>query len=117
MYELRIYKNEYSERQLAYIRKHYTVVNETEKVLSIESTEDEINKIQSAMFRTDEQFKKIFPEYMTKVDRELYTAAKLAELKSHIADTLLDCINNGDTDSEEFASVRSFYLHDLCLIN
>lgn len=116
MYELRIYKNEYSERQLAYIRKHYTVVGETEKVLRIESTEDELDKVQSAMFRTDEQFKAVFPDYMTKAERELYTATKLAELRSHIADTLLDCINNGETDSEEFANVRSFYLHDLKML-
>lgn len=113
VFTLIVHKNEYSERQINYIRCSFNVTKETDKTMEVEESHYIINKIQRTIFCSDEQFKAEFSDYMSKTARQVYTANKLADLKIQIGKTLLDCVNNGDTDSEEFALVRYIYLYDL----
>lgn len=112
-YSLRIYKNEYGVRHLNFIRKTFTVSGETEKVLTIIGEEVELEKVMSAMFLTDEQFKAIFPDFQTEKECAEWTRKQLADLKDNIAKTLCRIINDGDTNNPLFAKFRSFYLNEL----
>lgn len=112
-YSLQVYKNEYGVRHLNFIRKTFTVSGETEKVLTIIGEEVELEKVMSAMFLTDEQFKAIFPDYQTEKECQEWTCKQLADLKDNIAKTLCHIINDGDTNNPLFAKFRSFYLNEL----
>jgi hypothetical protein len=112
-YSLNIYKNEYQEAHLAFIRKHFTVSDETEKVLTIVGIDYKLEKVMSGMFATDEQFKALFPDYQTEKERQEWTRKELADLKDTIARTLCRIINDGDMNNPLFDKFRSFYLNEL----
>lgn len=112
-YSLNIYKNEYQEAHLVFIRKHFTVSDETEKVLTIVGIDYKLEKVMSGMFATDEQFKALFPDYQTEKERQEWTRKELADLKDNIATTLCRIINQGDINNPMFEKVRKFYLSEL----
>lgn len=112
-YSLNIYKNEYQETHLAFIRKHFTVSGETEKVLTIVGNDSQLEKVMSGMFATDDQFKAIFPDYQTAKERAEWTNKELADLKDNIATTLCHIINQGNIDNPLFVKFRNFYLNEL----
>lgn len=112
-YSLCVYKNEYSERQVDYFRKAFRVADENEKTLLIIGEGTELDKVMSAMFTTDEQFKALFPEYQTRKEREEWTNKALADLKDNVARTLCKIINQGETDNVLFDKFRTFYLNEL----
>lgn len=113
-YSLRVYKNEYAELHLSFIRKAFKVNFETEKVIEIVGEQELIEKVMSGMFCTDEQFKAIFPEYQTRKEREEWTSKELENLKATIATTLCRVINQGEPSGELFIKFREFYLNQLC---
>lgn len=80
-YSLRIYKNEYAELHLNFICKAFKVNLETEKVIEIVGEQEQLEKVMSGMFCTDEQFKALFPEYQTRKEREEWTSKELETLK------------------------------------
>lgn len=106
----RLYKDEYNEAQLNYIHKTYKMYEESPSVLTIEGTPEELRKAAGAIYLSDEEFKKIFPEYLTLEERQEYTAKKLKDLKLHIAGVLCQIIENGDRESKDFKDYRDFYL-------
>lgn len=112
-YSLNIYKNEYQEAHLAFIRKHFTVSGETEKVLTIVGIDYKLEKVMSGMFATDDQFKAIFPEYQTATERAEWTNKELADLKDNVATTLCRIINQGNINNPLFVKFRNFYLNEL----
>ncbi|MCM1165187.1 MAG: hypothetical protein NC311_11750 [Muribaculaceae bacterium] len=110
-YTLRIYKNEYQPAQINYIKGVSEVLEESDKVITIKGDETMLNKIQSAMFLSDERFKEVFPEYVTVAERQAITRQELDNLKATIANTLCDCIRDGVTDNNDFFwELRDFYL-------
>lgn len=106
----RLYKDEYNEAQLNYIHKTYKIYEESPSVLTVEGTPEELRKAAGAIYLSDEEFKKIFPEYLTLEERKAYTAERLKDLERHIAGVLCQIIENGDRESEEFWAYRDFYL-------
>lgn len=117
-YTLRIYKNEYQPAQLNYIKGAFEVLDESDKVITIKSDETMLYRVQSAMFLDDERFKEVFPEYVTVAERQAITRQKLDALKTTIATTLCDCINDGVTENNTFFwELRDFYLDKIAHIN
>ena len=85
---LRIYKNEYQASHLNYIKSVFDVTKESEKTIEIVGEETLLAKVQLGMFATDEQFKNIFPDYVTVLERQAITNKELEDLKDQIATTL-----------------------------
>lgn len=114
-YTLNVYKAEYNEFQLRYIRENYTVLTETDNVITISGSKSKLEKIMKNCFVSDEEFKETFPEYITKKERELHTLVKFNALKSQIQTALLEAINDNCTDSEIFNKFQEFYIHEFDL--
>jgi hypothetical protein len=114
-FTVRIYLNEYTEEQLRYISEHYTISYNSAKVMFVEVTggKEEADKLESACFKTDEQFKAIYPDFLTPYDR-LETSRRLfrelaARVNEDVTDTLLEVMQKGMTpkDSRKLLSYRA----------
>ena len=109
----RIYKNELDGNRLDYIRKRYsTHIVETEKVLTVEGEKEDILKLYENYLLSDSQFKKAFPDYMTRAERAVYTNDKVEEVKSYVQNALLDIIAKGELNAE-YEMLRRLYLEHL----
>ena len=109
---LRIYKNEVSESRLNFIRRTFTVFEESENVLSVEGSEEDIVKLYDNCLLSDERFKQAFPNYMTRAERAEYTLKKVEEVKSYVQNALLEIIAKGELNAE-YAMLRNLYLEHL----
>lgn len=109
---LRIYKDEISDNRLNFIRRTFTVFEESEKVLSVEGSGEDIVKLYDNCLLSDERFKQAFPNYMTRAERAEYTLTKLEGVKSYVQNALLEIIANGELN-EDFARLRQLYLQYL----
>lgn len=105
---LRVYKNEYEPKQIAFIATQFDVVFESESMLTISGTPDDLERVMSAMFCNEEQFKTIFPKFITEAERQAYTTARYNDAKRLIQTTLLEIINHGIVGSE-FQKLYSIY--------
>lgn len=109
---LRIYKDEIDGNRLNFIRRTFTVFEESEKVLSVEGSEEDIVKLYDNYLLSDEQFKQAFPDYMTRAERAVYTNDKVEEVKSYVQNALLDIIAKGELNAE-YEMLRRLYLEHL----
>ena len=109
---LRIYKNEIDATRLAFIRKSFSIYEETEKVLTVEGSRDEILKLYDNYLLNDAQFKEAYPEYMTYTERVAYTEKMCECIKNYFRSTLCEIIDNGE-ETEEFKRMRKLYLNEL----
>lgn len=109
---LRIYKNEIDATRLAFIRKHFIVFEESEQVLTVEGSKDDILKLYDNYLFSDEQFKEAYPEYMTYTERVAYTEKMCECIKNYFRSTLCEIIANGE-ETEEFRRMRKLYLNEL----
>ena len=109
---LRIYKNEISENRLNFIRRTFTVFEESERVLSVEGSEEDIVKLYDNCLLSDERFKQAFTEYQTYTERLEYTREKCESIKAYFRHTLCDIIANGEA-TEEFRQLQRIYLDNL----
>ena len=109
---LRIYKNEIAEDRLKFIRKSFTVAEESEKVLTVEGEKETICTLFNYYLSSDADFKAAFPEYMTYTQRVAYTEKMCRRIKDDFAQTLCNIINNG-AETAEFARLRDLYLNEL----
>ena len=109
---LRIYKNEVAADRLSFIRKSFTVSEESEKVLTVEGSKNDILKLYNNYLLDEAQFKAAFPEYMTYTQRVAYTEKMCRRIKDDFAQTLCNIINNG-AETAEFARLRDLYLNEL----
>ena len=109
---LRIYKNEIDAIRLAFIRKYFIVFAESDKVLTVEGSKDDIIKLYDNYLLDDAQFKEAYPEYMTHEERVKYTEKMCECIKSYFRDTLCEIMNNGE-ETPEFARLRKIYLDEL----
>ena len=109
---LRIYKNEYSENQLRYIRNNFEVFTESENVIIISGSESRLEDLMSLTFSTDEDFKKLFNDYLTEEERVDNTKKEIRHLADEFRNSLLQIINNGIAGAE-FAELRKIYFNEI----
>lgn len=109
---LRIYKNEIDATRLAFIRKSFSVYEESEKVLTVEGSKDEILKLYDNYLLNDSQFKAAYPEFMTYSERVRYTEEKCESIKDYFRNTLCELISNGEK-TDEFMRLCEIYLNEL----
>ena len=109
---LRIYKNEIDATRMAFVRKHFVVFEESEQVLTVEGSKDDILKLYDNYLLSDAQFKEAYPEYMTYTDRVAYTEKKCECIKTYFRTTLCEIIHNGER-TPEFARLRKIYLNEV----
>ena len=109
---LRIYKNEIAADRLSFIRKSFSIYEESEKVLTVEGSKDDILKLYENYLIDEAQFKAAYPEFMTYSERVVYTDKMCKSIKDYFRDTLCEIINNGE-ETPEFARLRKIYLNEL----
>lgn len=109
---LRIYKNEIDATRLAFIRKSFSIYKESEKVLTVEGSKDDILKLYDNYLLSDAQFKEAYPDFMTYAERVAYTEKMCECIKNYFRNTLCEIIANGE-ETEEFRRMRKFYLNEL----
>ena len=109
---LRIYKNEINFDRLAFIRRSFSICEETEKVLTVEGSKDDILKLYDNYLLDEAQFKAAYPDYMTYTERVAYTEKLCECIKNYFRDTLCEIIANGEK-TEEFSRLRKLYLNEL----
>ena len=109
---LRIYKNEIEATRLAFIRKSFSIYEESEKVLTVEGSKDDILKLYDNYLLSEAQFKEAYPEYMTYAERVRYTEEKCESIKDYFRNTLCEIIANGEI-IPEFERLRKIYLYEL----
>ena len=105
---LNIYKDEYKATHLDYLRNAFTVESETEKVVTISGDQAELEKAMMGMFNNDEQFKSLFPGFLTEKERILNTRREMKHIADEMRDTLLRIINNG-VIGNDFMELREMY--------
>ena len=109
---LRIYKNEIDSARLAFIRRTFSIYEDSEKVLTVEGSKDDILKLYDNYLLNDAQFKAAYPEYMTYTERVAYTEKMCECIKNYFRSTLCEIIANGE-ETEEFSRLRKLYLNEL----
>ena len=109
---LRIYKNEIDASRLAFIRKSFSIYEESEKVLTVEGSKDDILKLYDCYLLDEAQFKAAFPEFMTYAERVAYTEKMCECIKNYFRSTLCEIMANGE-ETEEFSRLRKLYLNEL----
>ena len=108
----RIYKNEIDAARLAFIRKSFSIYEESEKVLTVEGSRDDILKLYDNYLLNDAQFKAAYPEYMTYTERVKYTEKMCESIKIYLRKALCEIIDNGE-ETPEFEKLCKIYLHEL----
>lgn len=109
---LRIYKNEIDAARLAFIRKSFSICKESEKVLTVEGSKDDILKLYDNYLLSEAQFKEAYSEYMTYTERVKYTEKMCESIKIYFSKALCEIIENGE-ETEEFRRMRKLYLNEL----
>ena len=109
---LRIFKNEIDAIRLAFIRSTFTVYDESEKVLTVEGSKDDILKLYDSYLLDEAQFKAAFPDYMTYAERVRYTEKMCECIKEYFRKALCEIIDNGE-ETDEFKRLSKIYLHEL----
>ena len=109
---LRIYKNEIDATRLAFIRKNFAVFEESEQVLTVEGSKDDILKLYDNYLLSEAQFKAAYPEFMTYSERVAYTDKMCECIKNYFRDALCEIMANGE-ETEEFRRLRKLYLNEL----
>ena len=109
---LRIYKNEIYATRLSFIRKSFSIYEETEKYLTVEGSKEDILKLYDSYLLDEAQFKEAYPEYMTYTERVAYTEKMCECIKNYFGSTLCEIIAN-EEETEEFRRMRKLYLNEL----
>ena len=105
---LNIYKDEYKASHLGYLREAFTVESETPKVVTISGTQADLERAMMGMYTSDEQFKSLFPEFISEAERIENTKNEMKHLADEIRDTLLRMINYG-VIGKDFVELREIY--------
>lgn len=109
---LRVYKDEYNASQLTYIRDNFEIVTESENVILISGSEARLEDLMSLTFSTDENFKKLFNDYLTKEERIENTKKEIHHLADEFRKSLLEIINTGIAGSK-FVELRKIYFSEI----
>ena len=109
---LRVYKGEYNASQLTYIRDNFEVVTESENVILISGSETKLDDLMSLTFSDDENFKKLFNDYLTEEERIENTKKEIHHLADEFRNSLLKIINNGIANAD-FVELRKIYFSEI----
>lgn len=109
---LRVYKDEYSENQIRYIRQNFEVFTETADIIIISGSESRLEDLMSLTFSTDEDFKKLFNDYLTEEERIENTKKEIRHLADEFRNSLLQIINNGIAGAD-FVELRKIYFNEI----
>ena len=109
---LRIYKNEYSENQLRYIRNNFEVFTESANFIIIAGSESRLEDLMSLTFSNDENFKKLFNDYLTEEERIENNKKEIHHLADEFRNSLLKIINNGIANAD-FVELRKIYFSEI----
>ena len=109
---LRIYKDEYSENQLRYIRNNFEIFTESANVIIISGSESRLEDLMSLTFSDDEKFKTLFNDYLTEEERVENTKKEIRHLADEFRNSLLQIINNGIAGAE-FVELRKIYFNEI----
>lgn len=91
----RVYKDEYSDAQIKYFRNAFDVVDESPRVLTISGEESDLDKVMSCMHTGEDEFKAVFPDFLTTEDRKNNTMDLAKSCFAVMQDTLLKMIDKG----------------------
>ena len=105
---LNIYKDEYKASHLDYLREAFTVESETKKVITISGTQADLERAMMGMYTSDEQFKSLFPAFISEAERIENTKNEMKHLADEIRNTLLRMINYG-VIGKDFVELREIY--------
>ena len=105
---LRIFKNEYTANQLRYIHTHFHVLEHSDSVLTIGGSADDLDKVMSLMYSSDDKFKSVFPDFLTEDERKENNISLLKSLDSHLKDVLIEMGINGRVLDDVYEIVESF---------
>lgn len=111
MATIRIYKDEYKENQISFLRSAFAVVEETVKVVIISGAESQLENVMACMYSTDEKFKSYFPDFRTETERKQYTAEQIKQCKNEMLNTLCRIASNGYV-GQEFIELRKIYFEN-----
>ena len=109
---LRIFKNEYSENQLRYIRNNFEIITESENIIMISGSESRLEDLMSLTFSTDEKFKQLFNDYLAEEERIENTKKEIRHLADEFRNSLLQIINNGIAGAD-FVELRKIYFNEI----
>ena len=109
---LRVYKDEYSENQLRYIRNNFEIFTESANVIIISGSESRLEDLMSLTFSDDEKFKQLFNDYLTEEERIDNTKKEIRHLADEFRNSLLQIINNGIAGGE-FVELRKIYFNEI----
>ena len=109
---LRVYKDEYNASQLTYIRDNFEVVTESENIILISGSEARLEDLMNLTFSTDEKFKQLFNDYLTKEERIENTKKEIHHIADEFRKSLLEIINNGIANSD-FVKLRKIYFSEI----
>lgn len=105
---LNIYKDEYKASHLDYLRKAFRVEGETARVITISGEQADLERAMMGMYSNDDNFKSLFPAFLTEYERIENTKNEMRRLADEIRDTLLRIINNG-VIGNDFMELRELY--------
>ena len=109
---LRVYKDEYSENQLRYIRNNFEIFTESANFIIISGSESRLEDLMSLTFSDDEKFKQLFNDYLTEEERVENTKKEIRHLADEFQKSLLQIINNGIAGAE-FVELRKIYFNEI----
>lgn len=112
---LRIYKDEYSENQLRYIRNNFEIFTESANFIIISGSESRLEDLMGLMFSTDEKFKQLFNDYLTEEERIENNKKEIHHLADEFRNSLLLIINSGIAD-DDFVKLRKIYFNEIKMI-
>lgn len=91
----RMYKDEFSNRVISFVKEdaRFTIIEESEKVLTILGDEKNLEKLMQCVYRSTEYAKKIFPEIITARDAEEIAKKMKEDILNEVRDNLIKMYN------------------------
>ena len=106
----RMYKDEFSNRVINFVKEdaRFTIVEESEKVLTISAEDKELDKLMQCMYLT-EGAKKIFPEIITAREAEEVAKKMKEDILNELRDNLIKMYNIGAHHTIEYSQLYNVW--------
>ena len=107
----RMYKDEFSNRVLNFVKEdaRFTIVKESEKVLSILGSEKDLEKLMQCMYLSSEGAKKIFPEILSTREAEEIAKKMKEDILNEVRDNLIKMYNIGAHHTIEYSQLYNVW--------
>lgn len=107
-----IFKEDYTEAQIAYLRNKYTTFLDSTRVMKLYPGTDEaadIDKISAAANKSEDAFREIFPDFKDRDQREEAAQEFLEDLLGEFKSTLAKMADEGLDDCDTFDRLYTIY--------